>query len=306
MLSGAFGIIGFSWSACPVSTDLEIIMLDWLGKMLQLPQDFLFSSNGKGGGVIQGSASESTLLALICAREKAISSFQAIDKGWSRSMIMNKLVYYASTEAHSSVEKAGLLSGLTCHLLPTDAAFSLEGDVLQAAIDKDRTQGKIPFFYADSFILCPSKWMLVNYDCCAMWIKDREDIVKPCYITPAYLNEDVQEQTVDYRHISLAHEFENLVRNDHRFEIALPVVLGVVCFRLKGSDTQNEEMLRVIRERGNIALKSSRIRSLYIIRFVVCGKDTESEDILFAWREICLAANKILNSKDEADLREQF
>ncbi|XP_076361125.1 aromatic-L-amino-acid decarboxylase-like isoform X2 [Tachypleus tridentatus] len=393
MLSGAFGIIGFSWSACPVSTDLEMAMLDWLGKMLQLPEDFLFSSNGPGGGVIQSNASESTLLALTCAKEKAISSIQATDKSWSRSAITEKLVYYASEEAHYSVEKAGLLSGVTCRLLSTDDALSLQGSVLQAAIDKDQAQGNIPFFvvgtlgstnscafdnierlgevckkenlwfhidaayagaacicpefryllngveYADSFILSPTKWMLINYDCCTMWVKDREYIVKPFCVTPVYLKEDLHEQTVDYRHwgiacgrrfrslkmwfvfrmfgvrglqtyirkhVRLIHEFENLIRNDQRFEIVLPLVLGVVCFRLKGSDTQNEEMLRIIRERRKIALKSSRIRGLCVIRFVVCGKDTESEDILFSWREICLAANKILNSTNETDMREQF
>ncbi|XP_076350887.1 aromatic-L-amino-acid decarboxylase-like isoform X10 [Tachypleus tridentatus] len=337
-------------SASPASTDLEMVMLDWLGKMVQLPQEFLFSSNGPGGGVVQ---------------------------------------------AHCSVEKAGLLSGLTCRLLPTDAAFSLQGDILQAAIDEDRTQGKIPFFvvgtlgttnscafdnieklgevckkenlwfhidaayagaaficpefryllngveYADSFLLCPAKWLLTNHDCCAMWVKDRENILKPFSIMHAYLKEDLEVETLNYRHwgipcgrkfrslkmwfvfrlfgvrglqtyirkhVRLAHEFENLARNDNRFEVLFPVVLGVVCFRLKGSEVQNEEMLRVINKRGKIALKSSRMRShnLYFIRFVVCGKDTESEDIVFSWREISLAANNVLNPKVVGDKSETF
>ena len=37
--------------ACPASTELEVIVMDWLGKMLELPSDFL--SGGKGGGIIQ-------------------------------------------------------------------------------------------------------------------------------------------------------------------------------------------------------------------------------------------------------------
>jgi aromatic-L-amino-acid decarboxylase len=37
----------------PACTELEVVMLDWLGKMLELPKEFLAASGGKGGGVIQ-------------------------------------------------------------------------------------------------------------------------------------------------------------------------------------------------------------------------------------------------------------
>ncbi|XP_076350881.1 aromatic-L-amino-acid decarboxylase-like isoform X5 [Tachypleus tridentatus] len=342
MLSGVFCNIGFSWSASPASTDLEMVMLDWLGKMVQLPQEFLFSSNGPGGGVVQSSASESTLMALLSAREKAISYVQSIKKDLSQGIILEKMVYYSSIEAHCSVEKAGLLSGLTCRLLPTDAAFSLQGDILQAAIDEDRTQGKIPFFvvgtlgttnscafdnieklgevckkenlwfhidaaYAGAAFICPEFRYLLNgvehwgipcgrkFRSLKMWFVFRLFGVRGL-------------QTYIRKHVRLAHEFENLARNDNRFEVLFPVVLGVVCFRLKGSEVQNEEMLRVINKRGKIALKSSRMRShnLYFIRFVVCGKDTESEDIVFSWREISLAANNVLNPKVVGDKSETF
>ena len=53
MLSDAIGCIGFSWIASPACTELEMVMMDWLGKMLQLPEEFLFSGPGRGGGVIQ-------------------------------------------------------------------------------------------------------------------------------------------------------------------------------------------------------------------------------------------------------------
>ncbi|XP_013419211.2 aromatic-L-amino-acid decarboxylase [Lingula anatina] len=53
MLSDAMGGLGFTWAANPACTELEMIMMDWLGKMLDLPEQFLFCSGGKGGGVIQ-------------------------------------------------------------------------------------------------------------------------------------------------------------------------------------------------------------------------------------------------------------
>ena len=54
ILSDAIGCIGFSWIASPACTELDVVMMDWLGKMLRLPDQFLFeASGGKGGGVIQ-------------------------------------------------------------------------------------------------------------------------------------------------------------------------------------------------------------------------------------------------------------
>ncbi|KAI0216823.1 Tyrosine decarboxylase [Lamellibrachia satsuma] len=51
ILCDGIGSVGFSWAACPTSTELEVVVMDWLGKMLQLPSEFL--SGGKGGGIIQ-------------------------------------------------------------------------------------------------------------------------------------------------------------------------------------------------------------------------------------------------------------
>jgi glutamate/tyrosine decarboxylase-like PLP-dependent enzyme len=48
MLSNALGAIGFSWVAAPAATELETIVLDWLGQLLGLPEGF--SSSGSGGG----------------------------------------------------------------------------------------------------------------------------------------------------------------------------------------------------------------------------------------------------------------
>lgn len=53
MLCGAIGCIGFSWAASPACTELETVMMDWLGKMLELPEAFLAGIAGEGGGVIQ-------------------------------------------------------------------------------------------------------------------------------------------------------------------------------------------------------------------------------------------------------------
>ena len=54
---------------------LPQVTMNWLGKMLELPDDFLFGPGSKGGGVIQGTASEATLVALLSARSRAITRY---------------------------------------------------------------------------------------------------------------------------------------------------------------------------------------------------------------------------------------
>ena len=52
ILSGALAVTGFTWATSPICTELEVVVMDWLAKMLQLPTEYL-TANG-GGGVIQG------------------------------------------------------------------------------------------------------------------------------------------------------------------------------------------------------------------------------------------------------------
>lgn len=71
-------------------------MLDWLGKMLELPAEFLACSGGKGGGVIQGTASEATLVALLGAKAKMMKKVKEEHPDWEDSVIIPKLVGYCS------------------------------------------------------------------------------------------------------------------------------------------------------------------------------------------------------------------
>lgn len=72
-------------------------MLDWLGKMLDLPPAFLSCTpDGHGGGVIQGTASEATLVALLGAKAKTVYKTKQQHPEWSDAEIVSKLVGYAS------------------------------------------------------------------------------------------------------------------------------------------------------------------------------------------------------------------
>ncbi|XP_059859572.1 histidine decarboxylase isoform X2 [Delphinus delphis] len=147
MLADAINCLGFTWASSPVCTELEMNVMDWLAKMLGLPEHFLHHHPGsQGGGVLQSTVSESTLIALLAARKNKILEIKASEPGADESSLNARLVAYASDQAHSSVEKAGLISLVKMKFLPVDDNFSLRGEVLQKAIEEDRAQGLVPVF----------------------------------------------------------------------------------------------------------------------------------------------------------------
>ncbi|XP_052225144.1 aromatic-L-amino-acid decarboxylase-like [Dreissena polymorpha] len=156
ILSGSFGGVGFSWASSPACTELEVVVLDWLAKMLELPESFLASSGGTGGGVIQGTASEATLVALLSARAREILRYKQTNGHSDDGVIMSKFVAYCSDQSHSSVEKAGLIACIRMRKLPTDADCSLRGQTLRDAINEDRAHGLIPIYVCATLGTTPS------------------------------------------------------------------------------------------------------------------------------------------------------
>ncbi|KAM9061479.1 histidine decarboxylase [Sarcophilus harrisii] len=147
MLADAINCLGFTWASSPACTELEMNVMDWLAKMLGLPEHFLHHHpNSQGGGVLQSTVSESTLVALLAARKNKIQDMKVSEPDVDESFLNSRLVAYASDQAHSSVEKAGLISLVKMKFLPVDKNFSLRGEILQKAIEEDRKQGLVPVF----------------------------------------------------------------------------------------------------------------------------------------------------------------
>jgi aromatic-L-amino-acid decarboxylase len=135
-LSTGLGVIGLSWQSSPTLTELEEVMTDWIRQMIGLAPSWR--------GVIQDTASTSTLVALISAREK-ITSY-ALAKGGLQSETA-PLIVYVSGHAHSSVDKAATLAGFgagNIRHVAVDADFAMLPDALRAAIEKDRAAGLQP------------------------------------------------------------------------------------------------------------------------------------------------------------------
>ena len=135
-LSTGLGVLGLSWQSSPALTELEEVVLGWVRQMVGLSEAW--------SGVIQDTASTSTLVALMCARER--STRYGLDRGGLQAG-EKPLVVYTSAQSHSSVEKAALLAGFGRHhvrKLPTDEKYALLPSALATANREDVDKGLVP------------------------------------------------------------------------------------------------------------------------------------------------------------------
>lgn len=135
LVSTGLGVQGMLWATSPAATELEQHVLDWMVELLGLPAHFL--STGSGGGVIQDSASSATLCALIAARERALRT----------GATSPSLRCYASSQAHSSVEKALRIVGLPpeqLRIVGVDAACAMDPARLAEMMAADAAAGLTP------------------------------------------------------------------------------------------------------------------------------------------------------------------
>jgi aromatic-L-amino-acid decarboxylase len=135
-LSTGLGVLGLSWQSSPALTELEEVVTDWMRQMVGLSDIW--------SGVIQDTASTCTLVALLCARERA--SNYSLSRGGLQSE-GKPLIVYASSHSHSSVEKAALLAGFgraNLHLIAADENYAMKPEALDEAIQADLQLGLVP------------------------------------------------------------------------------------------------------------------------------------------------------------------
>ncbi|CAK9292889.1 unnamed protein product [Gordionus sp. m RMFG-2023] len=382
MIADAINCLGFTWASSPACTELETIVMDWLGKMIDLPSDFLHSNTDtSGGGVIQTTASESTFVSILAARTEAIRKVQEVFPDKEDSEVNGRLIAYCSDQAHSSIEKAGLIGLVRMRYLASDDDLSLRGQTLANAIVEDRKAGYIPFYlcatlgttgacafdnlaelgpicneeeiylhidaayagsafvcpefrgwlkgviYAQSFSFNPSKWLMVHFDCTAMWIKDSTLLHRTFNVDPLYLQHENSGEAIDYMHwqiglsrrfralklwcvlrsfgvsgiqkhirrgVELAKLMESLVISNPNFQIPAKRHLGMIVFRLKGENELTETLLKSLNYSGQIHMVPASLKGTYIIRFTVTSQYTTEEDIRRDWNIIAIAAREVV------------
>jgi aromatic-L-amino-acid decarboxylase len=309
------------WETSPAATELEERVMEWLGQMIGLPDYFT--------GVIQDAASTSTICSLLTAREK-ISQYQINRSGYPSD---TRFTTYASTEAHSCVEKGIKIIGLgkeSLRKIAVDQQFAMKPEALEEAISEDIKKGFIPLCVVavlgttsstaidplkeigavcekykvwlhvdaamagtalvlpekrwmiegiekvDTFVFNPHKWMFLNADCTAYFVKDKEALIRTFEILPEYLKTKEDAQVNNYRdwgiqlgrrfralklwfvlrsfgleglrerirfHIELGQYFADKVKASDEFEILAPVPINNVCFRYKPKNVDDPEAL---------------------------------------------------------------
>ena len=136
LVSTGLGVVGLSWQSSPALTEIEDVTTDWVRQMVGLSEAWR--------GVIQDTASTSTLVALITARERTTG--YALTRGGLQAET-RPLAIYVSAQSHSSVDKAALLAGFgreNLRLVPCDGLHAMRPDAFAELVEADLAAGIRP------------------------------------------------------------------------------------------------------------------------------------------------------------------
>ncbi|GKZ24043.1 hypothetical protein AbraIFM66951_010541 [Aspergillus brasiliensis] len=156
MYSAAFTAPAFNWLCSPACTELETIVMDWLAQALALPECFLSTSENRGGGVIQVTASDTVATMMIAARERRVTEI-VVGEGFKPDTVeyedrmmelRSRLVALASNQAHSSTAKGALLAGTRFRSVEARLEDNLEmtGERLRAVLEGLDRDKLTPYF----------------------------------------------------------------------------------------------------------------------------------------------------------------
>ncbi len=135
MLTATMGAQCMIWQTSPAAAEMEERMMQWLGQMIGLPDNFV--------GVIQDTASTATLCSLLTAREQK-TDYEINHSGFTGD---KRYAVYSSSETHSSIEKDVKIAGFgseSLRKIKTDYKYALDPAALEAAIEADLYDGVIP------------------------------------------------------------------------------------------------------------------------------------------------------------------
>lgn len=178
---------------------------------------------------------------------------------------------------------------------------------------------------ADSYCFNPHKWMFTNFDCDCFYVVDRAALIKTLSILPEYLRNQATESgaVIDYRdwhiplgrrfralklwfvirhygveglqyhireHVNLAQQFTRWVMESTNFELAAPAPLNLVCFRHRGGDEINRQILERLNRAGEIYLTHSMLNGKFTLRLCIGQSQTQARHVERAWKLIQAAS----------------
>jgi aromatic-L-amino-acid/L-tryptophan decarboxylase len=187
---------------------------------------------------------------------------------------------------------------------------------------------------ADSFVFNPHKWLLVNFDCSAYFVRDHEALLRTFRVTPEYLRTAQDSSVVNFRdwgiqlgrrfralklwfvirsygvdglralvrkHVVLARDLARLIEETPGFELMAPVPFGLACFRYHPDhvpdsqvDDLNRRLLLRVNATRRVHLTHTQLGERYVIRMAIGQRATEREHVEEAW-SLILDAAKVLS-----------
>lgn len=179
---------------------------------------------------------------------------------------------------------------------------------------------------AHSIVVNPHKWLFTPIDFSAFYTR-RPDILRRAFsLVPEYLRTAEDGRAInlmDYgvplgrrfralklwfvmryfgrermaamvrSHVEWARSFASWVEQDERFELAAPVLLSLVCFRLRGSDEANRELMRRVNGTGRAFLSHTVLDGRFVLRFAIGNLRTTMEDVRLVWETVLAEAGAL-------------
>ena len=180
------------------------------------------------------------------------------------------------------------------------------------------------FDLADSIVINPHKMLFVPFDFSVLYVREIERLRRVFTLVPEYLRGDAAGAEINYmdyglqlgrrfraikawmvwrtfgreglaarirEHLRLAELFAAWVKDDPRFELAAPVMMGVVCFRFKAadnaeSDKRNARTVETINATGETYLMQTKLKGRTVMRLGLGNLLTTEDHVRRVWEII--------------------
>jgi aromatic-L-amino-acid decarboxylase len=184
---------------------------------------------------------------------------------------------------------------------------------------------------ADSYCFNPHKWMFTNFDCDVFWVANRAELTETFSIMPEYLRNKATEsgEVFDYRdwhiqlgrrfrslklwfvirhygveglqfhirkHVRMAQQFTDWVKESENFELILEPAFNLVCFRHKSGNEMNMKLMNAINQSGNAFFTHTKLNGQVVLRMSIAQTNTEVKHVREMWNLLQKYAAELIDS----------
>ncbi|KAI4356235.1 hypothetical protein L6164_000272 [Bauhinia variegata] len=307
MLSTGLSVNGFNWASSPAATELESIVMDWIGQELKLPEAFLFSGKAQIAGIhpknlLVIETYKSTSFAL--SPESLLSTILLdVENG----LIPCFLCATVGTTATTAIDPIWPLCnvakkfGIWVHV---DAAYA-------DRVDYTKSLTTYPSYLRNK---ASDSKQVIDYKDWQIALSKKFNALKLWIVLRSYGIGNLRNFIRNY--VKMAKTFEELVKMDRRFEIFVPRTFSLVCFRLKQSaiatvepnhnetkahqnedfmNQVNSKLLDLINGSGKVFLTHAVVAGAFVLRCVFSATLTEEKHVIMMWKVVQEKANSLLD-----------